>query len=186
MIVLVLGGTRSGKSEIAERIARDLAAPDGAVTYVATAALRDDDDFRDRIARHRDRRPPGWITVEVTDELPEVVATLAGVVLIDSLGAWVATSDFAPDTDALVASLHARAAPTVVVSEEVGLGVHPPTALGVRFADALGDANRSLAAIAQHAVFVAAGRAIELHDAGTVVGAIARGVTRDDLEAHRA
>jgi len=186
VIVLVLGGTRSGKSELAERLARDLAAPHGAVTYVATASARDDDDFRGRITRHRDRRPREWTTVEVDDNLPEVVATLAGVVLIDSLGAWVAACDFAADTDALVASLQARAAPTVVVSEEVGLGVHPPTALGVRFADALGDANRALAGIAQHTVFVAAGRTIELHDADAVVGTIARRVSRDDSETRRA
>ncbi|HEX5614405.1 MAG TPA: bifunctional adenosylcobinamide kinase/adenosylcobinamide-phosphate guanylyltransferase [Acidimicrobiia bacterium] len=170
MITLVLGGTRSGKSEVGERIARDLAGETDTVTYVATATTTPGDAaFHERIARHRARRPSTWTTVESGPDLPGVVAGCAGVVLVDSIGAWVAACDFRADVDALCAALRARTAPTVVVSEEVGLGVHAPTALGVQFADALGDANRALARVAHHALLVVAGRTLVLDDPDTTV-----------------
>src|SRR5690349_17187756 len=92
-LVLVLGGTRSGKSRTAERLAADLAAPGGRLTYVATAALDPADaDHSARIAAHRDRRPATWTTVECPDPagLAGVLASTGGPVLLDSLGTWVA------------------------------------------------------------------------------------------------
>ena len=161
-VVLVLGGTRSGKSEVAER----LVASDGAgpVTYVATALVTDEEMAR-RVAAHRARRPSTWSTVELgsSDELPGLLARLDGTVLVDSLGTWVASApDLAVDGGALVRALETRAGTTVVVSEEVGLAVHPPTAAGRAFVDALGHLNQSVAAIAARAVLVVAGRTLEL------------------------
>src|SRR5205823_3595484 len=66
VITLVLGGTRSGKSEVAARLA---AASGGPVTVVVTAAPSDDADFSARIAAHRARRPPEWATVEETHDV---------------------------------------------------------------------------------------------------------------------
>lgn len=161
MITLVLGGARSGKSEVAERLAGD-----GAVTYVATGARPDpgvDPTWAARIARHRDRRPASWTTIEAGADLPAVVAGIGGTVLVDSLGTWVAGADgFAVDAGALVEALTGRGAWTVVVSEEVGLGVHPETAVGVAFRDAVGDLNRAVAAVADEVLLVVAGRVLQL------------------------
>src|SRR5690606_25694755 len=136
------------------------------VTYVATSAA-DDASMAERVAAHRARRPATWCTVEAGVDLPATVRTLGGPLLIDSLGTWVARcADLDPDVDALCEVLRGRAGPdgpqTVVVSEEVGLGVHPPTALGVRFADALGTVNRAVADVADEVLLVVAGRVLPL------------------------
>jgi adenosyl cobinamide kinase/adenosyl cobinamide phosphate guanylyltransferase len=166
VIVLVLGGTRSGKSAIAERLAADLAAGcGGSVTYLGTAAPGDA-DFERRIAAHRARRPAHWSTIEAPADLPATLRTLTGVALVDSLGTWVAASDCVPDAGGLLDALAAREGDTVVVSEEVGMGVHPPTELGVRFADALGELNRRVADEADDVFLIVAGRAIRLPTVG--------------------
>jgi adenosylcobinamide kinase / adenosylcobinamide-phosphate guanylyltransferase len=159
MITLVLGGTRSGKSEVAERLATRAGEP---VTYVATSAITDD-DFAARIAAHQARRPASWSTVEEPADLPATLMRLTGTVLVDSLGTWIATTpEGDADVEGLSRSLTLRRGTTIVVSEEVGLGVHPPTAVGVRFADALGDCNRRIAQVADRVLLVIAGRTLTL------------------------
>jgi adenosyl cobinamide kinase/adenosyl cobinamide phosphate guanylyltransferase len=164
-VTLVLGGARSGKSEWAERLASALPQP---VTYVATAgrgAVHSDPDFAARIEAHRRRRPATWTTIESDADLIDVLAGLEGTVLVDALGTWVAAvSDFAVDTPGLCAVLRARtaAASTVVVSEEVGLGVHPYTAAGGHFRDVMGVVNRAVADVADEVLLVVAGRALRL------------------------
>ena len=163
VITLVLGGTRSGKSELAEQMA---ARQPGPVTYVATG-LATDADMAARIARHQARRPAEWATAEVGTDLPRRLAAIEGLALVDSLGTWVAASrDLTPDIEALCTVLRGRRSPTILVSEEVGMGVHPPTEVGRRFTDALGDLNRAVADIAALAVLVVAGRALPLTPAG--------------------
>jgi adenosyl cobinamide kinase/adenosyl cobinamide phosphate guanylyltransferase len=159
VITLVLGGARSGKSAIAETRAEQFG---DAVTYIATAEVSDD-EFAARVATHRDRRPPEWTTVESHD-LPATLRDIsAGPVLVDSLGTWIARQpDFAVDIDALVKALAARTGPTVIVSEEAGLGVHPETAAGRRWRDVLGDVNQAVAAVADSVLLVIAGRVVEL------------------------
>jgi adenosyl cobinamide kinase/adenosyl cobinamide phosphate guanylyltransferase len=170
VIVLVLGGTRSGKSAVAESMAARLAGGDGAVTYVATAWLDPADaDHSARIDAHRSRRPSAWTTVECTDPatLADVLRVTAGVVLLDSLGTWVAGHpDLGPDPAPLVAALRDRTETTIVVSEEVGLAPHAPTEAGRRFADVLGEVNRAVSEIADHALLVVAGRALPLPPPG--------------------
>lgn len=166
MITLVLGGTRSGKSDVAEAMLADASGP---VTYVATGQVTDD-DMAARIAAHRDRRPAGWATVEAGRDLPAAVGRIDGHVLIDSLGTWVAAhDDLAPDADGLCASLRTRATggtgDTVVVSDEVGLGVHATTEVGRRFADVLGTLNRAVADEADRVLLVVAGRVLPLERA---------------------
>jgi len=161
-VTLVLGGTRSGKSEVAERMAAGLG---DVVTYVATAAVDPTDaDHARRVEAHRARRPAAWPTVEVGADLPTVLASIEGPVIVDSLGTWVAACDFEVDELALRSALTTREGSTIVVSEEVGLGVHPPTELGVRFQDALGRLNRVVADIADDVWLVIAGRALGLGD----------------------
>jgi adenosylcobinamide kinase / adenosylcobinamide-phosphate guanylyltransferase len=159
VITLVLGGTRSGKSELGERIAASWQRP---VTYVATGRVTDD-DMAERIARHRRRRPDDWATVEAGTDLPAVLVSVEGAALVDSLGTWVAGfPDLRPDVPGLCAALAERTADTVVVSEEVGLGVHPVTELGRRFADAVGELNRAVADVAGEVLLVVAGRVLPL------------------------
>lgn len=161
MITLVLGGARSGKSAVAERL---VAGRGEAVTYVATAVVDPSDaDHAARVAAHRDRRPADWTTVEVAADLPDVLRTTPGIVLVDSLGTWVTAHDGRrPDIGDLCAAVRDRAGDTVIVSEEVGLGVHPSSELGLRFRDVLGDANVAVAAIADDVVLVVAGRVLPL------------------------
>ena len=158
MIALVLGGMRSGKSDEAERLAATLPQP---VTYLATGAASDE-AIADRIAAHRVRRPAGWRTVEAGAELVAALAAAEGTALVDSLGTWVAACDMAPDIAGLCTTLQERPGDTVLVSEEVGLGVHPPTELGVRFADAVGAVNRAVADLADDVRLVVAGRVLHL------------------------
>lgn len=163
MIALVLGGARSGKSEYAERLAADLPEP---VSYVATASVDGDADLAARIAEHRARRPASWETIESGPDLPGVLKATGGTVVLDALGPWVATApNFRVDAAALCGALRRRDGDTVVVSEEVGLGVHPSTADGRRFRDALGALNQAVATVADEAVLVVAGRSLRLDPA---------------------
>jgi adenosylcobinamide kinase/adenosylcobinamide-phosphate guanylyltransferase len=159
MITLVLGGARSGKSVVAERLAADAG---DAVVYVATAEVHDD-DFSARVAKHQARRPASWSTVEADADLPATIRSIAAddPLLIDSLGTWVARChDFVADADALVEALRPHHA--VIVSEEVGLGVHPETEVGRCWRDALGEVNQIVAGTADRVLLVVAGRIIEL------------------------
>jgi adenosylcobinamide kinase/adenosylcobinamide-phosphate guanylyltransferase len=168
MITFVLGGARSGKSEFAEQRAAAAPAP---ITYVATAVLDGDAGMDARVARHRSRRPPEWRTVEAGADLVAALRDLDSdaSVLVDSLGTWVASQPgFEADAEGLCAALAARGGLTVVVSEEVGLGVHPSTEVGGRFRDALGAVNRAVAAVAGEMYLVVAGRALDLSGAAIV------------------
>jgi adenosylcobinamide kinase/adenosylcobinamide-phosphate guanylyltransferase len=161
VITLVLGGARSGKSELAERLVVRAGQP---VTYVATGTATDD-DMAERIAAHRARRPVEWQTVEAGSDLAGAIADLSGSVLVDSLGTWLAGLDeFAADAGRLAAALAARPGDTVVVSDEVGLGVHPSSAVGRKFRDALGQVNRAVADHADEVLLVVAGRVIRLEE----------------------
>lgn len=160
VITLVLGGARSGKSAVAERLAAGLGDD---VVYVATATVADH-DFAARVERHRARRPSSWRTVECGAELAAALGEHADTpVLVDSLGTWIAAGpDFDVDVDGLVGALRSRRADTLVVSEEAGLGVHPESEVGRRWRDALGDVNQAVAAAADRVLLVVAGRVIEL------------------------
>jgi adenosyl cobinamide kinase/adenosyl cobinamide phosphate guanylyltransferase len=170
-VTLVLGGARSGKSEWAEGLTATLPAP---VTFIATATAGGDPpdpEFAARIAVHRSRRPLSWATVEAGNDLIGVLAGVEGSVLVDALGTWVAaTPGFEVDAPGLCAVLQARKASTVVVSEEVGLGVHPFTETGGRFRDAMGLLNRAVAQVADEVVLVVAGRVLRLDPPGLPAG----------------
>ena len=161
MITLVLGGARSGKSAVAERI---VAALPGPVTYLATATVDPDDaDHAARVAAHQARRDPSWTTLEVGAGLVDALRTTTGTVLVDSLGTWVgAVLDAGPDHGELCDVLARRTGDAVLVSEEVGLGVHPSSELGRRFRDALGEANVAVAEVADEVLLVVAGRVLPL------------------------
>ena len=164
--VLVLGGSRSGKSAFAESL---LAGADE-VTYVATsAAAPDDAEWAARVAAHRARRPTSWSTLETT--APSDLLR-RGALLVDSVTTWIAAlMDEAgiwadePDSeqrlaarcDALVNAWAMTPAHVVAVSDEVGLGVVPETRAGRLFRDTLGEVNQRLAGTADEVWFVVAG-----------------------------
>lgn len=185
MITFVLGGARSGKSALAERLAAASASGGsdraqhrggenssmqshdaenlGGVTYVATMIIGDDAVLAERVAAHRARRPSDWATVEAGADLAATLETLSGTVLLDSLGPWIAAQpDFVVDADALCAALTRRSGDTIVVSDEVGLGVYPATDLGGAFRDALGTLNQAVAAVADRVLLTVAGRVVTL------------------------
>jgi adenosyl cobinamide kinase/adenosyl cobinamide phosphate guanylyltransferase len=170
VIVLVVGGTRSGKSEIAEQIAQRLG---GQVNFVATGTATDP-DMAARIVAHRERRPSEWRTIEWEDDgvdLVQTVAELDATVVVDSLGTWVARApDMRVDEAAFVDAVRERSGSTVVVSEEVGLSVHAETEAGRRFADALGLLNSAVAAVADRVLLVVAGRVATLSAVDDVLG----------------
>jgi adenosylcobinamide kinase/adenosylcobinamide-phosphate guanylyltransferase len=175
---LVLGGARSGKSAEAER--RLAAHPE--VLYVATSADRPgDEEWRQRVAAHRERRPAGWRTAETRDLLPLLAAPAGAPALLvdclalwlthtmDDLGAWDddrwrsgAASDLRGRVDALVAALRATRCTVVAVSNEVGSGVVPATPAGRRFRDELGRLNAAVAAECEQVLLVVAGQALVL------------------------
>lgn len=159
-MTLVLGGARSGKSEVAEGLAAEAG---DTVLYVATGQITDP-DMKARVAVHRARRPSSWQTVETGQDLADTIRTLPQQpAIVESLGTWVARyPELDPDIDALVAALRSRRAPTIVVSEEVGLGVHPETEVGRQWRDALGDVNKAVGRIADSVLLVVAGRVMRI------------------------
>jgi adenosylcobinamide kinase/adenosylcobinamide-phosphate guanylyltransferase len=171
-LVVILGGTRSGKS----RFGRDRAAamaPDGPVVYVATA-VPGDPELDERIALHQRDRPSSWQTIQATVDL---AATIRGVapgttILLDGLTLWVSllVGDERPSVAAIVEgpiedvrnALRVHDAPVIVVSDEVGLGLVPMDPVGRAFRDILGIAHQRLVSDADEAWLMVAGRAIEL------------------------
>lgn len=168
-LTLLIGGARSGKSDLAVQIGRRY---DGPVTFVATA-FRLDEDMTERIARHQAERPP-WPTVEATTALAEVLSQVPSehLLIVDCLTLWVSNAllhdwSDAAVTDATFSAVNiaaARHAPSVVVTNEVGLGIHPDTELGRHYRDLLGRVNRIWASAAHRSLFIVAGQAIQLHD----------------------
>ncbi len=170
MLTFLLGGARSGKSTLAVQMAQRQTLP---VTYVATAEPFDD-DLRERVERHRAERPSGWTTVECPLELADAVRGVPDdrFLIVDCLTVWlgnlfvhaVEPEQIAARGHDLDAALRARSGPTVVVSNEVGMGVHPDSALGRVYRDELGRLHQLVAATAHTTLLLVAGKALRLDD----------------------
>lgn len=171
-LTVLLGGARSGKSALALERAR---AFDGPVVFVATAEGRDA-EMVERIARHRAERASAWATVEAPLDLEGAIAAASGeaFVIIDCLSLWVANLLERGDGEEAIVGLAAdaarlaaaRTAPTVVVTNEVGMGVVPAYELGRRYRDVLGRVNATWAGLAAEAALVVAGRPLALGAGG--------------------
>jgi adenosylcobinamide kinase/adenosylcobinamide-phosphate guanylyltransferase len=167
-LTFLVGGARSGKSSLAVRLATDSGR---AVVFVATSEARDD-EMAARIESHRAERPPEWSTVEAPLDLAGALATAPqeACVVLDCLTLWTSNAleagwsaeAVAKAAEAVAGLAAARGAPTVVVSNEVGLGVVPDTPLGRRYRDVHGRVNAIFAGAAERACLVVAGRALEL------------------------
>lgn len=172
--VLVLGGARSGKSVTAERM---LAGRDR-VDYVATGAVPDDADpeWAARVNAHRQRRPAHWRTLETRNLEPVLTATsperIAAPVLVDCLSTWMAGvmddlgvwegrddagKQLESRVDGLLDAWRSTRRHVVAVSNEVGSGVVPATASGIRFRDELGVLNARVAAECEQVWYCVAG-----------------------------
>jgi adenosylcobinamide kinase/adenosylcobinamide-phosphate guanylyltransferase len=155
----VLGGARSGKSAFAERLAQECGEP---VAYMATARASDQ-EMAERIAHHRARRNPGWVTVEAPIELAQHVGTQFATVLVEDL-TLLLSNLMERDTAAAeaitiqeVAALLELEVNVVLVSNEVGMGLVPAYPLGRAFRDALGRVNQAAAAACGEVYFIVAG-----------------------------
>lgn len=164
--LLVLGGTRSGKSGYALARARELGGED--VTFVATA-LPGDPELDERIALHRRVRPSGWDTLEADADLAGTIARARPqrVLLLDSLTLWASAfaetgGSLEQAWDEVAAALARRERPAVLVSDEVGMGIVPVTPAGRRFRDDLGRLNQRAAADADEVVLMVAGLPLRL------------------------
>ena len=164
-LTFLLGGARSGKSTLATQLATRA---NGSVTLIATAEARDE-EMMERIERHRSERPQGWETVEEPLELEAVLGLVPEdqVVVVDCISLWVANllecGENAEGRNAAAAeAARKRPAATIVVSNEVGLGVVPVSELGRRYRDVLGRVNAQWAAAADEAALVVAGRMLRL------------------------
>ncbi len=171
-LTLLIGGARSGKSSLAVDIGHRHHAAGIAVTYVATAP-RVDADMDARIERHIGERPASWATVEEEVDLISALASVDdGLAIIDCLTLWTSNLMWRDLDDdeirrrATAAALAAseRTDPTVAITNEVGLGVHPETDLGRRYRDLLGWVNQAWAEVADPALLLVAGRAVRLDD----------------------
>lgn len=168
-LTLVLGGAASGKSAFAEKLALASGLPPH---YVATAQAWDG-EMLDKISRHRERRGPQWATHEAPLDLAGTLARVSApgrVVLVDCLTLWLSNVMLEPSApgaacETLLAGLVRRAGPVICVSNEVGQGIVPETALGRRFREAQGHLNQRVAAQADRVIAVMAGLPLVLKGA---------------------
>lgn len=191
MTTLILGPVRSGKSARAHALAE---ASGKRVIYAATAAYDPEDaEMRERIERHRRDRPATWTTVETAGSgslealLREAPADTC--VLVEALGTWIAAQLSAwPRLDgddalaaaealdaqgvALTETIASMRADAIVVAEETGWGVVPPTPLGRVFRDVLGRLAQRIAARADRVELVVAGYAVDLRALGRRVNEV--------------
>lgn len=165
-VTLLLGGARSGKSRYGEGM---IEAGFGGGVYLATAEAGDGEMDR-RIAAHRTRRGDKWMTVEEPLALAAMVATHSRGdrgILVDCLTLWLsnlmaAERDVDRESDALLAALGAAPGPVVLVSNEVGSGIVPMSALARDFRDAAGVLNQRAAAAADAVALMVAGLPLPL------------------------
>ena len=173
MRTLVLGGIRSGKSRWAEAAIAESLAADQPVHYLATGQVIDTDPaWWQRIAEHRDRRPPHWSTSETDDIAQQLRLSPHTPTLVDDIGGWLtATFDrhqaweggsLSADVDELVTAIAEFSSPLVLVSPEVGLTVVAATESARRFTDELGALNQRLALLCNRVVLVVAGHPLPI------------------------
>ncbi|WP_330565185.1 bifunctional adenosylcobinamide kinase/adenosylcobinamide-phosphate guanylyltransferase [Pseudomonas yamanorum] len=168
MLQLILGGARSGKSRLAEKLATDSAL---SVTYIATSQPLDG-EMNARIAHHRERRPEEWGLIEEPIELARVLKENASpnhCLLVDCLTLWLTNLLMLEDPDrlnlereALLQTLATLPGEIIFVSNETGLGVVPLGELTRRYVDEAGWLHQALAERCQRVVLTVAGLPLTL------------------------
>lgn len=172
---LVLGGARSGKTHVAERLAGSAALKEqGRVVLLATAQCTDE-EMAQRIRQHQLERPASWTTLEepleVATRLDELDHTTGNVVLVDCLSLllnnWMYFDDPAvlpleARMQELCSALVRYQGTVICVSNEVGQGIVPDNPLGREYRDLLGWMNQEVARVATKVLWVVAGIAVDL------------------------
>lgn len=175
-LTLLIGGVRAGKSARALSLA-SARCSGGTVLFVATAQTFDD-EMRARIDAHRRERSRDWETLESPVRIAQDIerrrtgSPAISLIVVDCLTLWVSNILLALPDDADAESIVAERArdlvaalagvPSIVVTNEVGLGVVPPTPLGRRYRDALGRVNQIVAAAADEVTLMVAGLELKL------------------------
>ncbi|WPL17010.1 Adenosylcobinamide kinase [Thiorhodovibrio winogradskyi] len=162
--ILILGGVRSGKSRLAERLARGRGWP---VTYLATATPGEDAEMRARIAVHRGRRPADWALIEEPLYLASALRAATGpecCVLVECLTLWLANLLWAGDERLLERELAELRAllpdlpgQVIFVGNETNQGIIPVDALARRYCDLAGELHQDIARHCQRALLCVAG-----------------------------
>ncbi|RYE51089.1 MAG: bifunctional adenosylcobinamide kinase/adenosylcobinamide-phosphate guanylyltransferase [Sphingobacteriales bacterium] len=170
MLILVLGGARSGKSHYAERLASERGLP---VVYIATAT-EIDNEMKSRIKHHRNNRPKDWITIESPLRLTETIeeqSKCRKTVVVDCLTLWLNNQLFQnptqhfPDLFTNLADTCKKSeADIILVANEVGLGIIPMGEISRRFVDEAGRLNQTIASVADKVFFIVAGMPLTLKD----------------------
>ncbi len=158
---LILGGGRSGKSALAEKLAAATGLP---VIYIATATANDA-EMQQRIDQHQQQRPAHWTTIESPYELVEALrkqATSQRCILVDCLTLWLSNllcrdEDIQLARESLLSVVAELPGDIIFVSNEVGLGITPMGSLSRQFIDESGWLHQSLAQQCDRVVFTAAG-----------------------------
>uniref|UniRef100_A0A7C2B0N4 Bifunctional adenosylcobalamin biosynthesis protein n=1 Tax=Pseudomonas graminis TaxID=158627 RepID=A0A7C2B0N4_9PSED len=163
MLQLILGGARSGKSRLAEKLASDSGLN---VIYIATSQPLDG-EMNQRVAVHRERRPAEWGLIEEPVELARVLRENAGegrCLLVDCLTLWLTNllmlddpQRLAQEREALLDGLAELPGEIIFVSNETGLGVVPLGELTRRYVDEAGWLHQALAERCHRVVFTVAG-----------------------------
>lgn len=162
-IILITGGQRSGKSKKAEELALSLSSNP---VYLATAHIWDD-EFRERVRRHQERRGPEWTTIEEEIHLSRHDMT-GRVVVIDCVTLWLTNmldSSLQGNLEKAFAEFDAFTAPEatyIFVTNEIGLGGISENALQRRFTDLQGMMNQYIAARADEVIFMISGIPVKL------------------------
>ena len=168
--VLVIGGCRSGKSSHALQLAEKLAVNEK--IFIATCAPQDD-EMRQRVAKHQQNRDQSWKTIEAPLHLPQAIVDNArpeGVVLVDCLTLWINNllmeNESPPSTEGqisrLVHALQSVAGAVILVSNEVGTGIVPENKLARAYRDLVGSMNQAVANQVDRVVWVMAGIAVTI------------------------
>lgn len=160
---LILGGVRSGKSRLAERLATESLLP---VTYIATATI-EDEEMLERIATHRVRRPDHWRVIEEPLQLASVLTQQANndhCLLVDCLTLWLTnllvhsdTSRFDTERTAFLKALPYLTGKLILVSNETNMGVTPMGELSRRYCDEAGKLHQEIAHHCEQVVLTVAG-----------------------------
>lgn len=168
-VTFITGGARSGKSRLAERLAREYPLPLG---YLATGEAGDG-EMADRIARHRSRRGADWQTLEEPLDLCGVLCGhdgYFGVVLVDCVTLWLTNlllkhespEPVLAEVKNLTALFPTLQTPLLIVSNEVGMGIVPENRLARTFRDLAGEANELIAAAADEVYVTFSGLPLKL------------------------
>lgn len=167
-VILITGGSRSGKSSYAEQLALSLS---DAPVYLATARIWDD-EFRERVRRHKERRGPQWTNLEEEKYLS--LHDLAGrVVVIDCMTLWATNFffDLDSDVDAALAALKAefdrftnQDATFIFVTNEIGMGGVSDNAVQRHFTDLQGWMNQYVASHADEVILMVSGIPVKIKE----------------------